>query len=77
MHDAMACEDRGLPAVSLCTEPFMNAARDHAEACGNPDYQAVQVRYPLPPSRLCRHGPVLMRSSEVCLPSSPARPGVW
>jgi hypothetical protein len=46
MHDSMACEDRGLPAVFLCTEPFMNAARDHAEACGNPDYQAVQVRYP-------------------------------
>src|SRR5437870_4941080 len=47
MHDAMACEDRGLPTVFLCTEPFMNAARDHAEACGNPDYHAVQVRYPL------------------------------
>jgi hypothetical protein len=47
MHDAMACEDRGLPAVFLCTEPFMNAARNHAEACGNPDYQAVQVRYSL------------------------------
>ena len=77
MHDAMACEDRGLPAVFLCTEPFMNAAHNHAEACGNPDYQAVQVRYSLPPSRLSRHGPALMRSSEVCLPSSPARPGVW
>lgn len=47
MHDVIACEDRGLPAVFLGTEPFMNAARDHAEACGNPDYQAVQVRYPL------------------------------
>jgi hypothetical protein len=47
MHDVIACEDRGLPAVFLCTEPFMNAARDHAKACGNPYYQAVQVRYPL------------------------------
>ena len=47
MHDVIACEDWGLPAVFLRTEPFMNAARDHAEACGNPDYQAVQVRYPL------------------------------
>jgi hypothetical protein len=47
MHDVIACEDWGLPAVFLCTEPFMNAARDHAEACGNPYYQAVQVRYPL------------------------------
>jgi len=47
MHDVIACEDWGLPAMFLRTEPFMNAARDHAEACGNPDYQAVQVRYPL------------------------------
>src|ERR671923_2238258 len=47
MHDALACEDRGIPIVFLPTEPFMNAALDHAEACGNPDCQALQVRYPL------------------------------
>src|SRR5215475_13073338 len=49
MHDVIACEDWGLPAMFLRTEPFMNAARDHAEACGNPDYQAAQVKYPLAP----------------------------
>ena len=47
MHDAMACEGRGFPTVFLCTEPFMNAAHDHAKACGNLDYQAGQVGYPL------------------------------
>src|SRR5919108_4824537 len=47
MYDALACEDRGIRTVFLPTEPFMNAARDHAEACGNPDCQALQVRYPL------------------------------
>jgi hypothetical protein len=47
MHDVLAFEDRGIPTVLLCTEPFMNSARDHAEAFGSPDYQAVQVRHPL------------------------------
>jgi hypothetical protein len=47
MHDALACEDRGVSTVFLRTEPFMYAARDHAEAYGKPDYRAVPVRYPL------------------------------
>ena len=37
-------DERSSKAIPL---PFMNAARNHAEACGNPDYQAVQIRYPL------------------------------
>jgi hypothetical protein len=37
----------GIPTVLLCTEPFRNAARDHAAAFGNPDYQAVRVGHPL------------------------------
>ena len=47
MHDVLAFEDRGIPTVLLCTEPFMNSARDHAEAFGNPDYTAVPVGHPL------------------------------
>jgi hypothetical protein len=47
MHDVLAFEDRGIPTVLLCTEPFMNSARDHAEAFGNPDYHAVRVGHPL------------------------------
>jgi hypothetical protein len=47
MHDVLALEDRGIPTVLLCTDPFMNSARDHAEAFGSPDYRAVQVRHPL------------------------------
>jgi hypothetical protein len=47
LHDVLAFEDRGIPTVLLCTEPFMNSARDHAEAFGNPDYQAVRVGHPL------------------------------
>ena len=47
MHDVLALEDRGIPTVLLCTEPFMNSARDHAEAFGNPDYTAVRIGHPL------------------------------
>ena len=47
MHDVLAFEDRGIPTVLLCTEPFMNSACSHAAAFGNPDYQAVQVGHPL------------------------------
>jgi hypothetical protein len=47
MHDMLALEERGIPTVLLCTEPFMNSACDHAAAFGNADYQAVQVRHPL------------------------------
>jgi hypothetical protein len=47
VHDVLALEDRGIPTVLLCTEPFMNSAHDHADAFANPAYQAVQVRHPL------------------------------
>jgi hypothetical protein len=47
MHDVLAFEDRGIPTVLLCTEPFMNSARDHAEAFGSSDYAAVHVGHPL------------------------------
>lgn len=47
MHDVLALEERGIPTVLLCTEPFMNSAREHAEAFGTPDYQAVRVGHPL------------------------------
>jgi hypothetical protein len=47
MHDVLAFEDRGIPTVLLCTAPFMNSAREHAEAFGNPGYTAVRVGHPL------------------------------
>jgi hypothetical protein len=47
MHDVLAFEDRGIPTVLLCTEPFLNSARDHGQALGNPDYAAVPVGHPL------------------------------
>jgi hypothetical protein len=43
--DVLAFEDRGIPTVFLCTEPFMHSARDHAEAFGNLDCQVVHGRH--------------------------------
>ena len=47
LHDVLAFEDRGIPTILLCTEPFLDSARDHAHAYGNPDYQAVRVGHPV------------------------------
>jgi hypothetical protein len=47
VHDVLAFEDRGIPTALLCTEPFMNSAREHAEAYGSPGYIAVPVGHPL------------------------------
>lgn len=47
MHDVLAFEDRGIPSVLLCTEPFMDSGGDYARAYGNPDYRAMRVRHPL------------------------------
>jgi hypothetical protein len=47
MHDVLTFEDRGIPTVLLCTDPFMNSAADHAAAFGNPEYRAVRVGHPL------------------------------
>ena len=47
LHDVLAFEDRGIPTALLCTEPFIDASREHAQAYGNPDYQAVRVSHPV------------------------------
>ena len=71
MHDVLAFEDRGIPTVLLCTEPFMNSAREHAEAFANPDYRAVRVGHPLaslPPEQAqIRADEALARLVEVIL----------
>ncbi|MBI3325960.1 MAG: hypothetical protein HYZ81_04555 [Nitrospinae bacterium] len=69
LHDVLAFEDRGIPTVLLCTEPFLDSARDHAHAYGNPDYQAVRVGHPvasLRPEEVCRRADeALVRIVEV------------
>ncbi len=47
LHDAVTLESRGVPAVVLCTTPFMNAAAAHARLLGRGDLAAVEVQHPL------------------------------
>jgi hypothetical protein len=47
LRDAVTLETRGIPAVVLCTTPFMNAAAAHARLLGRPDLQAIEVQHPV------------------------------
>lgn len=47
LHDVIDLESRGIPAVTVATEPFMNSANAHALAYGRPDQQSAKVSHPL------------------------------
>ncbi len=47
LHDAVELEQRGIPTVTLCTEPFMDSAAAHARAYGRPEARVVAVQHPL------------------------------
>ncbi len=47
MHDAIAAESRGIPAVAIMTDRFVPSARAMAEVNGLPDYPFVVVDHPI------------------------------
>jgi hypothetical protein len=47
VHDVVALEGLGLPAVVVATHEFMTAARIQAGALGRPDLDAVYVPHPI------------------------------
>lgn len=47
MHDVVELEERGVPAVALHTNTFMNSAVTHARAYGRPDLRALAVPAPI------------------------------
>lgn len=47
MHDAMALENRGIPTIVICTEPFLNSAYMHAKVFGRKDFQPLGIPHPL------------------------------
>ena len=47
MHDAIALERLGIPAVSLVTDVFTNTGRAMAQLMGVPDFPFVLVEHPL------------------------------
>ena len=47
MHDALAAEDRGIPAVAVMTDRFAETARGVAELNGLPDYPFAVIAHPI------------------------------
>ena len=47
MHDALAAEGKGIPAVAIMTERFEQTARGVAELNGLPDYPFVVIAHPI------------------------------
>ncbi|HSE91945.1 MAG TPA: hypothetical protein VLF19_01465 [Methylomirabilota bacterium] len=47
MHDAIAAESRGIPAVAVMTDRFVPSARAVAELNGLPDYPFVVIAHPI------------------------------
>ena len=47
MHDAIAAERRGIPAVAVMTDRFEPTAKAVAEVNGLPDYPYVVIAHPI------------------------------
>lgn len=47
MHDALAAEQRGIPAVAIMTDRFVDTARGVAELSAVPDYPFVVIAHPI------------------------------
>jgi hypothetical protein len=47
MHDAVAAERRGVPAVAVMTDRFVPTAKAVAELNGLPDYPYVVIPHPI------------------------------
>ena len=47
MHDAIEIEKRGVPAVAICTEPFISSAKAMSRLGGIPDYPFVILPHPM------------------------------
>jgi hypothetical protein len=47
MHDAIAAETRGIPAVAVMTDRFVPSARVVAELNGLADYPFVVIEHPI------------------------------
>lgn len=43
LQDVTGLMKRGIPAVYICTEPFVRASRAHASMLGWPDFEPVVV----------------------------------
>ena len=47
MYDSLKLEALGVPAISICTEPFESGARAMANLGGIPDYPFALIQHPI------------------------------
>ncbi len=47
MHDSIQLEQRGIPTIAICTEPFESGARAMAKLGGIPDYPFALIPHPI------------------------------
>lgn len=47
MHDALTLEKRGIPAVLICTRPFVHTAEVMAGQMGLSEYPMVVIEHPI------------------------------
>ena len=43
----MSLENRGIPTVVICTEPFVNSANVHSQMFGRSNFKPVHIPHPL------------------------------
>ena len=43
----MELENRGIPTVVICTDPFLNSAFRHARTFGRPEFRPLGIPHPL------------------------------
>ena len=43
----MTFENRGIPTLVICTQPFTNSALFQARAFGRPTFQPIEIPHPL------------------------------
>lgn len=54
LHDVVALEGRGTPAVAIGTEPFLPEAEEQARVLGMPDLRLITVPHPIQPTPIDR-----------------------
>ena len=77
MHDAIAAETRGIPAVAVMTDRFVPSARAVAELNGLPDYPFVVIGHPIAndgDDELRRKAEAVVTGIAALLTERPARP---
>jgi hypothetical protein len=47
LHDAIAAERQGVPAIAVMTERFVSAAQLMCRALGMPNYRFVAIGHPI------------------------------